>query len=103
MATIEKTANQLWRESGTTLTFKEWLNREKAKYMNFDGDPGVIMVNKPLNDTIQAALADARKAAGYKDRPENKTVLGLNKYVVIGAGVLVAGLIAYTVYKNWKK
>ena len=45
---IEKSANQLWRESGTTLSFKDWLNREKKKFVNFNGDANVMMVNRPL-------------------------------------------------------
>ena len=28
---IEKSANQRYKESGSTLPFKDWLNREKAK------------------------------------------------------------------------
>ena len=46
---IEKSANQLWRESGTTLSFKDWLNREKRKYVNFNAEQEkqqVMMVNK---------------------------------------------------------
>ena len=53
---IEKSANQLWRESGTTLSFKDWLNREKKKYVNFNGNQNVMMVNRPLNNQIKDTI-----------------------------------------------
>ena len=28
---MEKSANQLWRESGTSLSLKDWIQREKDK------------------------------------------------------------------------
>ena len=31
MSNFAKSKNQLWRESGTTLTFKDWLERESMK------------------------------------------------------------------------
>ena len=38
------TANQMYKNSGSTLTFREWLNREKEK--------GVVKVNLKLNCII---------------------------------------------------
>jgi len=31
MDNFKKSANQLWKESNTTLTFKTWLERERKK------------------------------------------------------------------------
>ena len=31
MDNFKKSANQLWKESNTTLSFKDWLDREKEK------------------------------------------------------------------------
>lgn len=100
---MEKTANQLWRESGTTLPFKEWINREKSKFVSFNGaaEPP-MMVNKPLNDSVQQALSEARKSAGYKDSLSGKTVFGINKTVLIVGGVLVVALVAYSIAKSKK-
>ena len=50
-----KTANQLYKESGTTLSFKEWLEREKAK--------GTEM----RNAQIEAALERLRDGLLPKD------------------------------------
>ncbi|MDE2588378.1 MAG: hypothetical protein KGL95_01760, partial [Patescibacteria group bacterium] len=40
-----KTANELYRESGSNLSFKEWLNNEKKN--------GSFIFNKPLNEKIR--------------------------------------------------
>ena len=41
---MEKSANQLWRESNTSLSFKDWIQREK--------DKGVQIKNKLLEDVV---------------------------------------------------
>jgi hypothetical protein len=41
---MEKSANQLWRESGTSLSFKDWIQREK--------DKGVQIKNKLLENVV---------------------------------------------------
>jgi len=96
---IEKSANQLWRESGTTLSFKDWLNREKRKHVNFNGEQEkqqVMMVNKPLNDTIKQTLGDIKKEVGFKTEASGKSVFGVNKTLIILVGV---GVIAFVTYK----
>jgi len=93
---IEKSANQLWRESGTTLSFKDWLNREKKKFVNFNGDANVIMVNRPLNNQIKDTLSSIRESVGYKKESTGKTVFGMNKNILIFLGV---GLVAFATYK----
>ena len=101
---IEKSANQLWRESGTTLSFKDWLNREKKKFVNFNGDSqsNVMMVNKPLNDTIQKTLKSIKEEVGYKEKPTNKSVFGINKSIIILVGVGALAFVAYKIIKSRK-
>ena len=41
---MDKTANQLYRESGTSEPFKTWLEQQKAS--------GNFLYNKPLNEKI---------------------------------------------------
>ena len=98
---MTKSANQLWRESGTTLSFKEGISREKEKYANADGER-MLIPNIPLQDTVQRAIDEVKKDAGFKTESSNKTVLGINKTVLIVAGVLIAGAIAYKIYQNQK-
>jgi hypothetical protein len=85
-----KTANQLYRESGSTLSFKEWIEREKAK--------GTEMINQEIADAIDRLQAGESQT---QDVP-NTTWYGLNKNVWIFGGLVVAGAIAYTIYKKRK-
>lgn len=93
-----KSANQLYRESGSSLPFKTWLEREKEK--------GTFMYANGLQSKINEAIAEnigdaAERAEPQKELPTN-TILGLNKYVVIGLGVVVVAAIGYGIYKRKK-
>lgn len=96
-----KSANQMWKESGTTLSFKDWLNREKAKYSNYDGQAGIIL-NKPLNDTIQGAVIRLQQKSGMKKEVSKGKTFGISNYLIIGTAVVVVGVIAYQIYKSKK-
>lgn len=93
----EKSANQLWKESGTTLSFKNWIEREKQK--------GMMIPNKLINDSI----ALIKTSAGIKDvdnedfqlaKTNTNTVLGLNKWILISSVLVIAGAIGYNIYKK---
>jgi hypothetical protein len=91
----EVSANQIWKESGTTLSFAQWLEREKAK--------GAFIPNKMVADTT--ASIKARLGIGSENElvvePENKNIiLGLNKWILISSGIIVAGAIAFSIYKK---
>lgn len=93
----EKSANQLWKESGTTLSFKNWIEREKQK--------GMLIPNKLINDSI----ASIKASVGIIDndnqslplaKTNSNTVLGLNKWVLISSVLVIAGAIGYNIYKK---
>lgn len=98
----ELSANQRWKQSGTTLSFKDWLNREKTKFasMNADGSSTQVISNQPLNQAIQDSLNSSLSKAGYKTQVSNKTVFGINKTVLLVSGLLIVGAIGYSIYKN---
>lgn len=101
-----KSANQLWRDSNTTLSFKEWLQREKEKYANMDGSNqsfNNFIPNVQLQSRINETLEQIRTDTGYKKEAKKNTVLGLNQTVLIIAGVIIVGAIGYKIYKNYKK
>lgn len=64
------TANQKYRESGTTLTFKDWMEREKAKetfipfkdaqeeFFNADGSPETPSVDVGRIDANKKLMMD---------------------------------------------
>lgn len=93
-----KSANQLYRESGSSLPFKTWLEREKEKgtFMYANG------LQSKINEAIAENIGDAAERSEPKKELPTNTILGLNKYVVIGLGVVVVAAIGYGIYKRRK-
>lgn len=100
---LGKSANQLWRESGSTLSFKHWLQREK--------DKGRFLPNKQLNEfnsvdgdssltSSQELIQETLKKNKSNEVP-NK--VGLNKYVILGSVALILAGVVYKVYQNKSK
>ncbi len=99
---IEKSANQLWKESRTTLSFKNWLNREKKKFMNFNGNTTII-ANKPLNESIRSTIGDIRKSVGYKEQStQSKTTFGIPNWAIITVVLVGVGFGTYQYLKKKK-
>jgi len=92
---LGKSANQIWKESGTSLAFKDWLQREK--------DKGVFLPNKKLmefNDANgEGEEVDSRALIQETLKKANKkTIVSDNKNaLLIGVGVLIVlvGGLAY--------
>lgn len=80
-----KSANQLYRESNTTKTFKEWLNEQKMSGM---------LPNNNENEKIMY------HNASDETKPKVQ-VFGIDvKYIAIGVILLGA---TYIGYRYWKK
>ena len=120
MDNFSKSANQLWKESNTTLSFKDWLDREKEKgkfipnkkFKGVDGidttklDKVLEEANQKIVDTIGLETTKFEDALGItkKDvviRDKNK-FLGLNKWLLISSVLVIGGAIAYKVYNKNK-
>ena len=120
MDNFTKSANQLWKESNTTLTFKDWLDREKEKgkfipNKKFKGVDGIdtTKIDAILEDANQKAVEslglDTNKFEDYlgmtkknvNTRDANK-FLGLNKWLLITSVVLIGGAVAYKIYNKNK-
>jgi hypothetical protein len=84
------TANQLfkiYKDEGGTLSFSEWLTREKTK--------GIFPLNGSLNEEVQKTIVKTKK------EDMNKTVLGFPvRTLVIVGGVIVAAIIISKVMKK---
>lgn len=99
---LGKSANQIWKESGSTLSFKNWLQREK--------DKGRFLPNKQLMEFNSAdedsELSDNQKIIQetLKKNKSNEVPnkVGLDKVVIIGSILLVLGGIAYKIYQKRK-
>jgi hypothetical protein len=94
----QQSANQIWKESGTTLSFSEWLEREKAK--------GSFIPNKIVADTtamIRKNIGLITKDNSYVVTPKNNnTILGLNKWILLSSLMIIGGAVAFSIYKNKK-
>lgn len=97
---MEKSYNQRWKESGTTLTYKEWRRREDEKMASFDGisPKDSIKYDKSFLETKQK-LSDV---GGYKSDTSNKTTFGIKNYILVLGGLIIVSAIAYKIYKKNK-
>jgi hypothetical protein len=95
---MEKSANKKWKESGTSLSFKNWIDRENKKnesqgnFLPFLEEP-----KKIVNDTIQNKVT-----LGYKPTTKGDKVLGLDSKVLIFSGILIVGSLGYYFYNKLK-
>lgn len=82
-----KSANQLYKESGSTLSFKNWLEREKAK--------GVEINNVEANEALENMInqADGENAEKNVEANSNKKVLLRN--ITITVTIIALGALAY--------
>jgi len=97
---MQKSLNQQWKESGTTLSYKEWRIREDDKMASFDGIPAPKLQDSASFKKTQDEML---KAGGFQSEVSKKTFLGIqNKYLWIG-GLIIVGAIGYKLYKKYKK
>lgn len=122
MEEVSKSPNRLWRESGTTLTFAEWIQREKdknnflvnKKFENFNNVQGVQGVQdiqgvQGFKDENETWLEDIKKQSkdffGINKPTDNKsdnTFVGLSKPVLIISALIIIGAIGYKIYQKRK-
>jgi len=120
MDNFSKSANQLWKESNTSLSFKDWLDREKQKgkfipnkkFQGVDGfdssniDKVLEEANKKAVDSLGLDSTKFEDRLGINklnngDLDKNK-FLGLNKWLLIGSAVVITGAIVYKIYNKRK-
>lgn len=96
-----KSANQIWKESGSTLSFKDWLQREK--------DKGRFLPNKTLSEfnSIEGDVATLNVNADVITEKKSKSkVVSKNYYfdvakiaVIVAVGFIIGGF-AFNYYKK---
>jgi hypothetical protein len=100
----QKTANQLYKEyksSGGTLSFKNFIQREK--------DKGIFPINLELNEEIQKTIKEHQMGVRQTNIPKQevkkeKKLLGLpTRTLVIGASIIVLAIVTYRIIQNRKK
>jgi hypothetical protein len=108
METTEKSPNRLWRESGTTLSFANWIQREKdksnflinKKFENFSNMQGTE--EKDWLDTIKKESRDFFELDKSKDNNNDNTFIGLSKPILIVSALIIVGAIGYKIYQKRK-
>ena len=97
-----KTANQLWRESGRQMSFKDFIEDQKRKGEYLAADGGTFMLNKPVNDSIQRTLTEMQqKGGGIAPSLSRQYILGIPKpYFYVGTAVLLGSVILYYTLKK---
>jgi len=111
---MEKSANRLWKESNTSLSFKDWLEREKSKgifipnkkFLAFEGvDLEGSLNNNSIKDTLNISKERFEKELGINKKekivPKNK-IFGLNKGLLVASTLVIVVALAYKVYQKRK-
>jgi hypothetical protein len=114
MSNFAKSKNQLWKESGTTLRFKDWLEREamkgtippKEQLLNVEGKDEALDTTK-LEDSLGINNTDKFEKILGINKPEDtskdkNSFLGLNKWILISSVLLISGAVAYKFYTKRK-
>jgi hypothetical protein len=114
-----QSANKLWKESKTTLSFKDWLDREKEKgrfipNKKFKGIDGLdtTQIDKVLKEANSKSVDSLLDTTKFEDvlninkknadvRDKNKFI-GLNKWLLISILIVIGGAVAYKIYKKNK-
>jgi hypothetical protein len=104
-----KSPNRLWRESGTSLSFADWIQREKdkniffvnkkfEKFANVDGESNDA-------DWLESVKQESKDFFGIDKslvKKEDNTFIGLSKPVLIISGLIILGAIGYKIYQKRK-
>lgn len=109
----EKTASKRWRESGSTLTFKQWVERENKKkdsqetdFFNLNGTTTSSSSSTDIEDIVHQSLNESQDSyiggIGVKTTEDKTSVLGLNKNIVIFSTLLIVSSVGYYFYKRIK-
>ena len=92
---MQKSANKLWKESGTTLPFKEWIEREKQKFNYQDDTRSFDGLSLDTSSVTTGVSSSSSKTA--------KTFFGLSNTTLIIAGLIIVGASGFYIYKKVKK
>ena len=97
---MEKSASKQWRESGSTLSFKQWIERENQKKDSFSNFLDTSSIDTLLNQQ-QLVIS---KNAGIKT-PVNlgSNTAGLNTGILMFSTLLIVGSLGFYFYSKLKK
>jgi hypothetical protein len=105
-----KSPNRLWRESGTSLSFADWIQREKEKgsylinkkFENFANADGEVSDNDWIDKIKSQARIDLGIDKTVDPNKKDNTFIGLNKTLLVLSGLIMIGAIGYKIYQKRK-
>jgi hypothetical protein len=98
---MEKSLNQKYKESNTTLSYKEWRRREDEKMASFNGSlPSPNLSNNP---NFQKTIGEMDAIGGVKKDISKKTTLGIPNSMLVMGTIIILGAVAYKVYTKYKQ
>lgn len=105
-----KSPNRLWRESGTSLSFADWIQREKdkgaylvnKKFENFANVEGEENDDTWLEQIKNQARIDLGIDKTVDPNKKDNTFVGLNKTLLALSGLIIIGAIGYKIYQKRK-
>lgn len=82
-----KSANQLYKESGSTLGFTQWMAENKGR---------IFM----KNDTLSQLVEEAKQSTNVVSKPslQSDKIFGLNKNVILISSAIILLAIGYKLY-----
>lgn len=88
-------------EDDNLTMFTNWTKRVASKYVpKIKQGQDVIKSTREMSRALNPAELTAEQQAAQRARPMMET--GLPTYMIIGGGVIVAGLLGYLVYNRMK-
>lgn len=96
---MAKSKNKEWRDSGSKLSFKDWLRED----LNKEVHQAVEQVNGVSQYSGQdGSVSEAVASSTFKDYTTG-SVLGINQYVLVGGAIVVVAGIAFAIWYKKKK
>jgi hypothetical protein len=97
---MEKSLNQQYKESKSTLSYIEWRRREDEKMASFTGS--IPTPNLSDNPRFRETIEEMEGRGGVKKDISKKTTLGIPNSVIVIGLVIILGTISYKVYTKYK-
>ena len=98
---MEKSLNQKYKESKTTLSYKDWRKREDEKMASFTGS--LPSPNLSENPKYQKTIEEMERLGGVKKDISKKTTLGIPNSILVTGTIIILGAVAYKVYTKYKQ
>lgn len=100
---MEKSANKKWKESGTSLSFKEWIDREnKKKESGSDTTFLPFDASQQVDQAYQDAISNS-DILGIRTEEDKSKILGLDKKIFVFSSVIILSSLGFYFYNKLKK